>query len=170
MNANPKLARLHASLSRALSLFAAVTLFAIMWLTVIDVVSRDVLNVSITGLFEITEILMGVLVFAGVPIVTANQGHVAVTLLDPWVGPRLRVIQKFAINILCMAVLVIFAWRLWAVAERLAEYNDVTLFAHIPLAPVGYFMAVMTMLSVPVQFILTFLPDVDESASASENV
>ena len=169
MNANPKLARLHDSMSRALSLFAAVTLFAIMWLTVVDVVSRDVFNISITGLFEITEILMGVLVFAGVPIVTANQGHVSVTLLDPWVGPRLRVVQKVAINLLCMTVLVIFAWRLWLVAERLAEYNDVTLFAHIPLAPVGYFMAVMTMLSVPVQLILTFLPDDIGTTSKSEN-
>jgi TRAP-type C4-dicarboxylate transport system permease small subunit len=112
---------------------------------------------------------MGVLVFAGVPIVTAKQGHVAVTLMDPWVGPRLRVVQKYAVNLLCMAVLVVFAWRLWVVAERLAEYNDVTLFAHIPLAPVGYFMAIMTILSVPVQFILTFLPDEFDKHSKPEN-
>ncbi len=169
MTSTVQLARLHFLLSRALSLFAAVILFAIMWLTVVDVISRDVFNVSITGLFEVTEILMGVLVFAGLPIVTANQGHVSVTLLDPWVGPKLRVVQRATINLLCMAVLVIFAWRLWHVAGRLADYNDVTLFAKIPLAPVAYFMAGMTILSVPIQFILTFLPD-ELSGAQDQNI
>lgn len=154
-----KWARLHEQLTRALALFAAITLFVIMWLTVIDVVSRGGFNISIVGLFEVTEILMGVLVFAGIPIVTANQGHVAVTLLDPWVGPRLRLVQKIFVNIICTAILAIFAWRLWIVAGKLASYNDVTLFAKIPLYPVAYFMAIMTTLSVPIQVILTFLPD-----------
>ncbi len=162
-------ARLREKLSRALTLFAAVTLFAIMWLVVIDVVSRDAFNTSIVGLFEVTEILMGILVFAGVPIVTANQGHVAVTLLDNFIGPKLRLIQKFSVNSLCTGVLILFAWRLWDVAEKLAGYNDVTLFLKIPLAPVAYFMAIMTMLSVPIQIALTFLPDANSSEASVEN-
>ncbi len=170
MMSSESLARLYQNSSRALSLFAALTLFAIMWLSVIDVVSRDAFNISITGLFEVTEILMGILVFAGVPIVTANRGHVAVTLFDPWVGPRLRVVQKIMVNLLCTVILIIFAWRLWNVAGSLASYNDVTLFAKIPLAPVAYFMAVMTMLSVPIQVIVTFLPDDFGKDPESESV
>ena len=150
--------QLQEKLFRALSIFASLTLFAIMWLTVIDVVSRGMFNISIVGLFEVVEILMGILVFAGVPIVTAKQGHVAVTLFDGWIGPKLRYVQKLLINLLCAVVLALLAWRLWIVAGNLAEYNDVTLFAKIPLAPVGYFMAIMTMLSVPVQILVTFLP------------
>ena len=169
MISSNRLARLYVNSSRALSIFAALTLFAIMWLSVIDVVSRDAFNISITGLFEVTEILMGILVFAGVPIVTANQGHVAVTLFDPLVGPRLRVVQKISVNLLCAAILLIFAWRLWDVAGRLASYDDVTLFAKIPLAPVAYFMAVMTLLSVPIQIIVTFLPDDFNRDSQSES-
>lgn len=170
MNSPDKLARLHKNLSRVLSIFAAVTLFAIMWLTVIDVVSRGVFNFSILGLFEVVEILMGILVFAGVPIVTANQGHVAVTLLDSYISPRVRAIQKILVNLLCTVILMIFAWRLWDVAGKLAEYNDVTLFAKIPLAPVGYFMAIMTMLSVPIQILVTFLPDDVDPILESEEI
>ena len=51
-----------------------------MWLTVVDVFFRDAFNISITGLFEVTEVLMGILVFAGVPIITSKDGHVAVTI------------------------------------------------------------------------------------------
>jgi TRAP-type C4-dicarboxylate transport system permease small subunit len=147
-------ARLRKNASRALVLFAAVTLFVIMWLTVIDVVTRDVFNISIVGLFEVTEIMMGILVFAGLPIITANEGHVSVTLLDAVIGRRLKILQKVLVNLLCTVVLAVFAWQLWAVAETLASYNDITLFLRVPLAPVAYFMSVMTAISAPIQLAL----------------
>ena len=152
-------ARLRDYFGRALVLFASVVLFVIMWLTVIDVFFRDAFNISITGLFEVTEVLMGILVFAGVPIITAKDGHVSVTIFDSIVGPKLRTFQKVIINLICVAVLATFAWQLWDVANGLAGYNDVTLFARIPLAPVCYFMAIMTALSVPIQFGMMFLTD-----------
>ena len=98
-------ARLRDSSGRALIFFASIILFVIMWLTVVDVFCRDAFNISITGLFEVTEVLMGILVFAGVPIITARDGHVAVTLLDTFVGPKLRIFQKLVVNIFCVLVL-----------------------------------------------------------------
>ena len=159
MQRNKILARLRDYSGRALILFASIVLFIIMWLTVIDVFFRDAFNISITGLFEVTEVLMGILVFAGVPIITAKDGHVSVTILDTLVGPKLRIYQKVIINLICVIVLGTFAWQLWDVANSLAGYNDVTLFARIPLAPVCYFMAVMTALSIPIQFGMMFLSD-----------
>jgi TRAP-type transport system small permease protein len=170
MNKPERYVRLRFVSGRALTLFAAVTLFVIMWITVVDVVARDVFNTSIVGLFEVTEILMGVLVFSGVPIITANDGHVSVTLLDSWVGPKLRIIQKILVNILCVTVLVVLAWRLWHVAERAASYNDVTLFLKAPLAPVAYFMAIMTAVSVPILVALTFLPDRSKNEPSSGDI
>ena len=159
MNTRFQFARLRDSSGRALVFFASIILFIIMWLTVVDVVSRDAFNISITGLFEVTEVLMGILVFAGVPIITARDGHVAVTLLDTFVGPKLRIIQKVVVNLFCVLVLGTFAWLLWDVADTAAGYNDVKLFSRIPLAPMGYFMAVMTALSVPIQFSMMFISD-----------
>ena len=52
---------------QALIFFASITLFVIMWLTVVDVVARDAFDVSITGLFEVTEVLMGILVLREYP-------------------------------------------------------------------------------------------------------
>ena len=154
-----QLARLRDFSGRALTLFASITLFVIMWLTVVDVFFRDAFNISITGLFEVTEVLMGILVFSGVPIITSKNGHVSVTIMDTLVGRRLRAIQKVIVNLVCVVVLSVFAWQLWVVAGDLAEYNDVTLFARIPLSPICYFMAVMTFISIPIQFGLMFLSD-----------
>ncbi|MDA0240126.1 MAG: TRAP transporter small permease [Proteobacteria bacterium] len=165
---NGTFARLQQRASRALILFAAVTLFVIMWLTVIDVVARSAFNISIVGLFEVIEIMMGILVFAGLPIVTQNEGHVAVTLLDSALGPRQRLVQKIVVNLVCATILAVFAWRLWDVAGKLADYNDITLFLKIPLAPVAYFMAVMTALSVPIQLLLLGAPHAADQANTSE--
>jgi TRAP-type C4-dicarboxylate transport system permease small subunit len=94
-----------------------------------------------------------------VPIITAKDGHVAVTLLDSFIRPKLRIFQKITINIFCVVILSVFAWVLWDAAETLSGYNEVTLFARIPLAPICYFMAIMTALSVPVQIAMTFVTD-----------
>ena len=153
-----QLARFRDYYGRALVAFASIVLFVIMWLTVADVVLRYN-NISITGLFEVIEVLMGILVFAGVPIITAKDGHVAVTILDTFVGRRLRLVQKISVNLICVTVLSTFAWLLWVKADGLAGYNDVTLFARIPLAPVCYFMSVMTFISIPIQFAMVFLSD-----------
>jgi TRAP-type C4-dicarboxylate transport system permease small subunit len=152
-------ARLREHSGRTLILFASISLFILMWLTVVDVFFRDFFNISITGLFEITEVLMGILVFAGIPIITAKDGHVAVTLLDTFVGTKLRKFQKIIINIICTVILAVFAWVLWDAADTLSGYNEVTLFARIPLAPVCYFMSIMTAISIPIQIAMTFVPD-----------
>lgn len=158
MPAQPLNARLRNFSGRALTLFASLILFAIMWVTVADVIARDVFSGSIVGAFEVTEILMGVLVFSGVPLVTASEGHVAVTLLDGIMGPLAKRLTRVLVNLLCTAILVLLAWRLWDVAGKLAAYNDITLFLRIPLAPVGYFMAAMTAISVPIQLVHAFTP------------
>ena len=158
MSISNQLARFRDYSGRALVVFASIVLFVIMWLTVVDVVLRYN-NISITGLFEVIEVLMGILVFAGVPIITAKDGHVAVTILDTFVGRRLRLVQKISVNLICLTVLSTFAWLLWVKADGLAGYNDVTLFARIPLAPVCYFMSVMTFISIPIQFAMVFLSD-----------
>ena len=158
MSISNQLARFRDYSGRALVAFASIVLFVIMWLTVVDVVLRYN-SISITGLFEVIEVLMGILVFAGVPIITAKDGHVAVTILDTFVGRRLRLVQKISVNLICVTVLSTFAWLLWIKADGLAGYNDVTLFARIPLAPVCYFMSVMTFISIPIQFAMVFLSD-----------
>lgn len=151
-----ELSRLGFFLGRVLTLFSGMTLFAMMWLTLADVIGRDVFNAPIPGAFEITEVLMGIVVFSGLPQVTVTDGHVSVTLLDPLFGPRARFVQRLLINVFCAVVLAIIAWRLWQASATMLHYNDVTLFLRIPLAPTGFFMSIATALCVPIILILPF--------------
>ncbi len=58
-------------------------LFAMMVLTCVDVVGRYFLSRPIFGAFEITEMLLAALIFAGLPLVTLRNEHVTVDVLDP---------------------------------------------------------------------------------------
>lgn len=156
MPAESTIARLGLTLSRALSLFTALMLFALMWITLADVIGRDLFQAPILGAFEITEVMMGIVVFSGLPQVTMTDGHVAVTLLDGFLGPMARNVQRALVNLVCAGVLVLMAWQLWETADTMASYNDISLFLEIPLAPTAYFMAVMTGLCVPIILVMTF--------------
>ncbi len=149
-------ARFGIFLARFLTLFSSMCLFAMMWLTVADVIGRDVFNAPILGAFEVTEVLMGLVVFSGLPQVTLTDGHVAVTLLDSFLGQRVRRTQHILVNILCAIALAFIAWRLWEAGATMGRYNDVTLFMRIPLAPTAFFMSVMTAVCVPIILVLPF--------------
>jgi len=57
-------------------LLAAVALFAIMVLTLVDVSGRKLLSSSVPGSLELTELLMVVVIFAGLPLVSLRGEHV----------------------------------------------------------------------------------------------
>jgi TRAP-type C4-dicarboxylate transport system permease small subunit len=51
-------------------------------LTFVDVIGRHVFNQPVYGANDITEHLMALIVFAGLPLVTRARGHLAVDLFD----------------------------------------------------------------------------------------
>ena len=57
-----------------LGVAAAAILLAMMGLTFVDVVARYVFNRPLAGAFEVTELLLLVLIFAGLPLVTYADG------------------------------------------------------------------------------------------------
>ena len=66
-------------------------LLAIVALTFCDVLGRRLFGTPIYGAHDITEHLMVIIIFCGLPLVTADRGHLVVDLFDRWLSsPRLR--------------------------------------------------------------------------------
>lgn len=136
----PNLPRWGRFIERPLAWLSAFLLFAMMVLTFVDVTGRYVFSAPLPGGFETIELMMGMVVFAALPLVTADQQHVTVSLFDGYfVGLRRR-IQQVCIALISAAFVGAMTWRLWAVSERIAGYGDYTPQFHIPIAPVGYLM------------------------------
>lgn len=126
-----------------LRLIASVLLFAMMVVTFVDVVGRYVFARPLTGAFELTEVLLGLLIFAGLPIVTWRRAHVAVDLVTSRLPGRPRALLARLAAVVTAGVLALIAWRLGVTASDLTAYGDATVFLGIPLGPVAGAMAAL---------------------------
>ena len=61
---------------------AAVAIFALAGITFVDVWARYVFNAPIPGAYEVSELIMGVMIFSALPVVTWRGRHINIDLLD----------------------------------------------------------------------------------------
>ena len=131
---------LHASFG----VLAALLLVAMTGLTTLDVVGRYLFNSPVTGAFELTELMLAALIFAGLPLATERDEHVDVDLLDSFLPPNVLRANVFFATLISGGVLAVLAGQLWGRAGQLVAEGTVTNSLALPLAPVGYLMAVAT--------------------------
>lgn len=130
-----------------LGIAASVILMAMMLLTFVDVVGRYLFNHPVRGGFEVTELGLLVLIFAGLPLVSHADEHVTMDFIDRLLAPRARLALQRSIDALCAAIFLFGAWLVWLKADRIWEYRDSTDVLRIVYGPFVYFMAVMIALT-----------------------
>ena len=130
-----------------LGIAASALLFSMMVLTFFDVVGRYLLNKPIRGAFEVTELGLLVLIFAGLPLVSHADEHVTMDFIDRILPDRVRRAWIRAMHAICAAIMFFLAWQVWIKADRIAGYGDTTDVLLIPVGPFVYFMAVMIALT-----------------------
>src|SRR5262245_39778651 len=112
-----------------------------MILTFVDVVARYVLSRPVRGAFEVTELMLLVLIFAGLPLVSYADEHALMDFIDRWLGRRAQRGLERAVQVLCAAVMFLLAWLVWMKADRIWAYRDATDVLRIVYGPFVYFMA-----------------------------
>jgi TRAP-type C4-dicarboxylate transport system permease small subunit len=142
-------------------LIAALALFAIMGLTLVDVAGRKLFDTSVPGSLELTELLMVVVIFAALPLVSLAGEHVVFDSLDPWLPPALRRAQQVVVDALCVAALGGMSWLMWSKAGQMASYGDITAQLKLPLGPFVLLMSVLLAVTAAVHAMLIWRP-VDE--------
>jgi TRAP-type C4-dicarboxylate transport system permease small subunit len=130
-----------------LGIAASALLACLMLVTFVDVVARYLFNRPIRGAFEVTELLLLVLIFAGLPLVSHADEHVTMDFIDRWLGPRGRATLDRVISLLVAALMFFMAWQVWIRAGRVSSYGDATDVLRILYGPFVYFMAAMVALA-----------------------
>lgn len=147
------------SLLQALcGLLAAVALFAIMALTLVDVGGRKLADASVPGSLEVTELLLVVVIFAGLPLVSLKGEHVVFDSLDPLWPAGVKRLQQAVVDLLCAGLLLGVAWVMWVKAGQMVEYGDTTAQLTLPLGPFVYGMAVLCGVTALVHVLLMLQP------------
>lgn len=140
-------------------LLASAALFAIMWLTLVDVTGRKFFDHSVPGGLEMTEILMVIVIFGALPLVSWRHEHVVFDSLDALVPEGLKRLQARLVHLVACGLFALLAWLLTQRATRFAEYSEVTVHLQLPMAPVAWVMAALLALTALVHLVLVFDPD-----------
>lgn len=139
---------------RFLQWVAGTTLFALMAVVALDVAGRYLFNKPLPAGYEMVQGLMGVLVFATLPLVSRHNEHIALGLFEQSFPRGIDTVRRAFVHLFSAAVLGFITWRLWVHAGKLAEGRDVTPVLHMPLAPIAWFMAAAAALSTVLLLVL----------------
>ena len=124
-----------------LGVAASAILLAMMFLTVVDVVARYVFSRPVRGAFEVTELMLLVLIFAGLPLVSFSDEHAVMDFVDRLLGSRgQRGIERL-VQVVNAAFMFLLTWLVWRKADRIWAYGDTTDVLRIAYGPFVYFMA-----------------------------
>lgn len=147
-------------------IMAAMALFSLMWLTLVDVIGRKFFDHSVPGGLEITEVLMVIVIFAALPLVSWRNEHVVFDSFDGYIPEWLRSVQARLVNLVCAGAFG-FLGRLMAMrAERFEEYGDTTVHLQLSIAPVAWLMAGLLVVTALIHLVFVFAPHVRESAGS----
>jgi TRAP-type transport system small permease protein len=140
------------------SVLAAAGLFAIMWLTLFDVSGRKLLSASIPGSLEVTELLMVVVIFAGLPLVSLRGEHVVFDSLDAFLPRGLLRLQRALIDGVCALALAWVGWLMWVKGSQMLEYGDKTQQLGLTLGYFVYLMSLLIFVAAAVHLLLMLSP------------
>jgi TRAP-type C4-dicarboxylate transport system permease small subunit len=141
-----------------LGIAASLILFLMMLLTFVDVVARYLFNFPLRGGFEITELMLLVLIFAGLPLVSHADEHVTMDFIDRMLPEAGRRFLVRLVHAVCAAVMFFLTWQVWIKAGKIAGYGDTTDVLKITVGPFVYFMAAMILLTGLVHVYKMFVP------------
>lgn len=145
-----------------LRMIAATSLAAMMLLTTCDVVLRKFANRPITGALELTELLMVLLIFSGLPLVSAKGEHVSVDLFEHWLPQTLRGHLSRFVHLLSALALAGLSVLMWRKADQTRLDGDVTAALSISLAPFVYCMSALIACAAIIHLFKTFSPNVPQ--------
>lgn len=148
-----------------LGIASSIILVVLMLLTVVDVTSRYLFNWPLRGAFELTELMLLVLIFAGLPLVSRADEHVTMDFVDRLLAPTWRAAVIRVVHAITVAVMFLLAWLIWSKAGAIGAYGDSTGVLRIQLAPFVYFMAIMIAVTGLIHVWKIFVPG-DRRASA----
>ena len=130
-----------------LDLFASFFLTAMVLLTVVDVIGREVFNSPVFAAAEITTLLMPLIVFMVLPYVTYQEEHITVDLIDliypkEWINAR-----QIAITVILVPLLVGIAWQMLSLSFEWRDGPDLTEDLQFPKWYIAWFIAALTGIS-----------------------
>ena len=153
------------TLNIGLIIVSCAALFSLMLLSSADVIGRYVLNRTITGTIEISELIMVPLVFLGLGYCTLKKGHLRVDFLTARLSLHKQRILDRVTSVISLVIIALICWQLakLALKEFISQTPTLSLLLGINLAPFILISAIGVLLLFLETLIHIFIPDADKS-------
>ena len=119
---------------------AAVSLTAMMLVTVADVVLRAAVNKPIRGTLEIVELLLACSFFLALPATFLRDEHIVVDIVDGMAPRQVPLLRRIA-ALLGAVLMAVMAWQGWIAAKDTLVFHDVT--ADLAIPRIWYWIPVL---------------------------
>ena len=127
-------------ISSALAYVGACSLFGIMCLTTADVAGRYLFNKPITGVFELTEFMVLIVIFSFLAYTQHGKGHVSVDLLVTLFPGKIQKYISLFNHSLCLILMGLITYMGIMRAFELVEYQEASPNLGVPIYPFVFFL------------------------------
>lgn len=125
----------------------SVGLAIMMFLTLADVIGRT-FNHPISGTVEVTELIMGMMIYLGIGYTTFYRGHIRVDILLTILPARVQAFLDLLTGTIGLVFMGVISWRLFLNAQSRVSNGDLTQIWEFPVWPAAYIMAFASVLMV----------------------
>ena len=156
------------SINNVLHKISICLLFLLMFLTVADILGRFLFNNPITGTYELTGLILSIIIFFSMGATQLSKGHIEIDFLTNKMPRKLDHIRSFTVSLLLFALMILITWQLFEYTKRTWIGNEfsgdlgIPLYIFIGLTIFGAFSFALTYLLDAIQSLLKVVNN-DES-------
>ncbi len=118
-----------------------------MFLTLFDVIGRA-FNHPIAVSVEVTELIMGMMIYLGIGYTTFLKGHIRVDIVLGQLSERIQAVLELITTSIGLVFVVLMCWRLYVKAQSLVESNKLTQIWEVPLCPPAMVMSFASLMMI----------------------
>lgn len=132
---------------RASDALVALLLFLMMTVTCVDVFGRYLLHRPLAGSSEMIRYMLALVIFLSLPSITALNRHISISILDGVLPLSAEGWRMRFVNVISAMAMVVVGYYMWRYADVLLQNRDVIGASLLPLAPAGYAVSTLSMVT-----------------------
>lgn len=117
-------------------------IMAVMLLTVADVFGRRFLNKPVTGSYEISQLVLVIIVFTTIAYCQLLKGHITIDLLVSRLQRRIQDVINSIVYVLFLVTFGLLSWQLFVYALEALQKKEVSGTILIPVYPFAFIAAI----------------------------
>jgi len=155
--------------ARVISLIGLVGLLVLSVITVGEVLLRWLFKYPIPGVYDLSQLVVIIVIASCLPLVCAERNHITVRLLGTVLGKRANDLLEAFGALITMIIFGLMAWQLWIYASELAASNQTTWLILMPVSPWWRVATILIALCFPIQMVTFYISFKSSFLSGSDH-